>query len=277
MSVGDGPAANGTPARRAQPLRADRHDNGSLKDLQEMILRVENIDFSYGPLQILFDVTVEIPRGSSVALVGTNGAGKSTVLKIASGLLTPDRGTVTFGGNDVTKLSAERRAADGMTLIEGGKAIFPSLTVLDNLRLGGYPFFSNRQLLAERLEEALSVFPNLRARVRQPAGTLSGGEQQMVAIGRAMIAGAQLLIIDELSLGLAPVVLEQLVEVIDRFRADGRTLLLVEQSLNVSMALADHTYFMEKGEVLYSGPTSDLLARGDLARSVFFGDRGPSR
>ena len=264
---------------RTRPLKADRcleaaDDSRAAAQASEICLAVEHIDFSYGPLQILFDVSLELPKGHAVALLGTNGAGKSTLLKVVSGLLRPDTGKVWFNDDDITNMTAEHRVTRGMTLVEGGKAIFSSLSVIENLRLGADPFMEQRDLVEQRLEEALELFPALRDRLRQTAGTLSGGEQQMVAVGRAIVAGAELLIIDELSLGLAPIVIEQLVHATHAILASGRTLLLVEQSLNVAMALADHAYFMEKGEVRFSGRTEELLERGDLARAVFLNERG---
>jgi len=237
------------------------------------LLTVEGVDASYGPLQVLFGVGLEVAEHGRVALLGTNGAGKSTVLRIVSGLLEPDDGCVRFAGEDVTRLPPHERVARGMTLVEGGRAVFPGLTVAENLRVGSYPFLSDKRRVAAGFDRALDLFPVLRAKLDQPAGTLSGGEQQMLAMGRALLPEPRLLMIDELSLGLAPVVLQDLVAVLDTLAAAGTTLLLVEQSLNVALRVADQAYFMEKGEVRFSGPAADLVDRGDLVRSVFFGGR----
>jgi ABC-type branched-subunit amino acid transport system ATPase component len=240
------------------------------------LLEVEGVDVSYGPLQVLFDVGIEVHHGASVALLGTNGAGKSTLLKAISGLVVPDGGRVVFDGRDVTRMPAEERVDLGMVLVEGGKAMFPSLSVLENIRLGAYPFLKDRRRVDERLERVLDLFPPLRARLGQAAGTLSGGEQQMVAVGRALMPSPRLLMIDELSLGLAPVVVQDILAVTEQVMADGTTVLLVEQSLNIALSLCERAYFMEKGEIRFSGPTKELLDRGDLVRSVFFGNEVPA-
>ncbi len=238
------------------------------------LLEVRGADFSYGPLQVLFDVGIEVPAGGRVALLGTNGAGKSTLLRLVSGLERPTRGTVWFDGADVTSVPAHERVKGGLVQVNGGKSTFPSLSVRENLRIGAYTFIRDEPLIAARIRQVLDVFPELAGRLDQPAGTLSGGEQQMVALGRAVVTGARLVVIDELSLGLAPIVMETILRLIDLWIEEGITLLVVEQSLDVAMSICDRAYFMEKGEVRFSGPTAELLQRTDLVRSVFFGDGG---
>jgi ABC-type branched-subunit amino acid transport system ATPase component len=236
------------------------------------LLRLEGVCFSYGPLQVLFDVDLTVPTGGRVGLLGTNGAGKSTLLRVIAGLARPSAGSVCFAGRDVTGLPTEERVGLGMTLLEGGRATFPSLTVAESLRVGAYPYLSDRLRVERSVDDALDLFPALRPRLGQRAGTLSGGEQQMLALAKALLARPRLLMIDELSLGLAPVVLEGIVAALDVLVRDGGvSLVLVEQSLNVALGVTDQAYFMEKGAVRFSGPTSDLLDRGDLVRSVFFG------
>lgn len=235
------------------------------------MLAVRGASFSYGPLQVLFDVDIEVPTGGRVALLGTNGAGKSTLLRLVSGLARPQQGSVWFEGRDITAVGAADRVRLGIVQVNGGRSTFPSLSVQDNLRMGGYSFIRDEALVAARLEEALSIFPGLRGRLDQAAGTLSGGEQQMLALGRALVTGPRLLIVDELSLGLAPIVMQEILQMIDVCIERGMTLLIVEQSLNVALSICDQAYFMEKGEVRFSGPTLELLERGDLVRSVFFG------
>ncbi len=238
------------------------------------VLDVRKIDFSYGQVQVLFDVDMELYPGSRVALLGTNGAGKSTLLKVVAGLALPDPGTggsVWWKGDDITFKLAEERVRLGIFMIAGGKATFPQLTVEENLRLGAYPFLDDHDLVHERLDEVVEQFPALRNRMGQRAGTLSGGEQQMMALGRALVAGPELLIVDELSLGLAPIIMQEILEMVDEISSRGTTLLVVEQSLNVAAAITDTAYFMEKGAMMFSGPTSQLMERGDLVRSVFFG------
>jgi ABC-type branched-subunit amino acid transport system ATPase component len=244
--------------------------------MTEAILEVEGVDCSYGPLQVLFDVSIGVDAGATVALLGTNGAGKSTLLKAISGLVAPDRGVIRFRGEDVTKVPPEQRVARGMTLVEGGKATFPTLTVAENIRIGAYPFLRQSARVEERFEEVVNLFPPLRPRLGQAAGTLSGGEQQMMALCRALMPSPELLMVDELSLGLAPVVMQEILGVVERVVEKGTTVLLVEQSLNIALSLAEHAYFMEKGAIRFNGATAELLERGDLVRSVFFGSEQPA-
>ena len=238
----------------------------------DALLDVRDIEFAYGSLQVLFGVSLTVGDGDRVALLGTNGAGKSTLLKTISGLEAPRRGRVWFDGDDITATSPEERVRRGIVQVAGGRATFPTLTVDENLRMGGYLFRRDRTRLDAAVDHVLELFPPLRPRLRQAAGTLSGGEQQMMALGRALVSRPRLLLIDELSLGLAPVVIAGLLEVIEHLASDGTTMLLVEQSLNVSMSCAERAYFMEKGEIRFHGRTADLLERDDVARSVFFGD-----
>lgn len=244
--------------------------------MSEPLLQVEGVDFSYGSLQVLFDVSIEVADGERIGLLGTNGAGKSTLLGVISGLNSPSRGTVRFAGEDITKLEPHQRVERGLMQISGGRAIFPTLSVADNIRIGAYGRLSDKQLVRGRLDEALEVFPQLHARLDLPAGQLSGGEQQMVALSRALVSGARLLLIDEVSLGLAPVVMAEVLKMIEALAARGITMVLVEQSLNVSLALAQRAYFMERGTIRFEGPTEDLLADRSLVRAVFFGADEPA-
>jgi ABC-type branched-subunit amino acid transport system ATPase component len=237
----------------------------------EALLLVEHVDFSYGPLQVLFDVGIDVGPRERVGLLGTNGAGKSTLLRVVSGLVQPSRGIVRFQGEDITKLDPDKRTAMGMVQIAGGRSTFSSLSVIENIRLGGYRFQKDRARVEAGVERALDVFPQLRERLDQQAGSLSGGEQQLMALARALVADPALLIVDELSLGLAPVVMQEIMRMIDELAALGLPMLIVEQSVNVSMAIAERAYFMERGAIRFSGATSDLLERDDLVRSVFFG------
>jgi ABC-type branched-subunit amino acid transport system ATPase component len=235
------------------------------------LLQVRDLAVSYGHLQVLFGVDIAVDDGGAVALLGTNGAGKSTLLRAVAGLVAKQAGTVSFDGTDVTHARPDELAARGLVLVEGGRAVFPSLSVEDNIRLGAYPVIRDHATTRRRLDAAYAAFPALATKRDQRAATLSGGEQQMVALARAIAADPKLLVIDELSLGLAPVVLGELVEVVAQLRQRGVAVLLVEQSLNVAITVSDTAYFLEKGEVRFSGPTADLVDRGDLVRSVFFG------
>ena len=233
------------------------------------LLSCRNIDFSYGQVQVLFDVSLTVDDGEMVALLGTNGAGKSTLLRVVSGLGFPSTGTVNFRGVDVTYLGADRRVGLGISQIPGGRAVFGPLSVVDNLRAYGHTHRRNRAELERLIENVFVTLPRLGDRRNQVASTLSGGEQQMLALGKALILKPRLLCIDELSLGLAPIIVGELLKMVSRINADGTAVILVEQSVNVALSVADHAYFMEKGEVRFDGTAATLLDRSDLLRSVF--------
>ncbi len=238
------------------------------------MLSSRGIDFSYGPLQVLFDVDFTVDDGEMVALLGTNGAGKSTLLKVISGIGLPTKGSVRFRGQDITYLDAERRARLGITQIPGGRAVFGPLTVVENLRSYGYSLGKGRRGLDGLIDECFAAFPRLAERRSSLASTLSGGEQQMLGLSKALIMKPRLLVIDELSLGLAPVIIEQLLEMVRRINATGTAVVLVEQSVNIALSLVEHAYFMEKGEMRFDGAAADLLARDDLLRAVFLEGAG---
>ncbi len=223
---------------------------------------------SYGPVQVLFGVDLDVAPGEIVALLGTNGAGKSTLLKAVCGLLRPSSGTVRMGGGRVPA-SPDRAARAGISLMPGGRGVFPTLTVTDNLRLAGWLRRHDRRAQAAAREEVLELFPALRRRLGTLAGNLSGGEQQMLALAQSLMGHPRLLMIDELSLGLAPSVVGQLLDVVRSIHESGVTIVVVEQSVNVALELAQRAVFMEKGEVRFAGATVDLLERPDILRSVF--------
>jgi branched-chain amino acid transport system ATP-binding protein len=233
------------------------------------LLSAQGVEVFYGPVQILFGVDFIVYPGEIVALLGTNGAGKSTLLKAISGLVPPRRGKVHFDGHDITKLAADVTTRRGVSLMPGGKGVFPTLTVAENLRLASWLIRHDRPRMAEAREEVFELFPILQQRQNQMAGNLSGGEQQMLALGQALMTRPTLLMIDELSLGLAPTIVSQLMEVVGQIHERGTTLVIVEQSVNVALNLARRAVFMEKGEVRFEGPTADLLERPDILRSVF--------
>ncbi|HEX2040794.1 MAG TPA: MFS transporter [Acidimicrobiales bacterium] len=233
------------------------------------MLACRHVDFSYGQLQVLFDVNFTVDDGEIVALLGTNGAGKSTLLRVVSGLGLPSRGTVRFRGADVTYLDAERRLRLGITQIPGGRAVFGPMTVVENLRVLAYSHGGNRRAVEAGLDASFEAFPRLAERRNQLASTLSGGEQQMLGLATAFILRPRLLLIDELSLGLAPKVVGELLDMVRRINAEGTAVVLVEQSVNVALSVVDHAYFMEKGEIRFDGRAADLLGRRDLLRSVF--------
>jgi ABC-type branched-subunit amino acid transport system ATPase component/predicted MFS family arabinose efflux permease len=238
-------------------------------------LVVSDVDFSYGAVQVLFGVDFHVARGETLALLGTNGAGKSTVLRVIAGLGTPSRGTIRLDGRNITFSTPEQRAGMGILMLPGGKGVFPTMTVAENLEMGAYLLRGDRRLQRERIESVLELFPVLAERRGQGAGSMSGGQQQQLALARVMLHEPEVLIIDELSLGLAPLVVAELLEVLERIKAErGQTMIIVEQSLNVALAFADRAVFMEKGQVRFEGPAAELAERDDLARAVFFGDEG---
>jgi ABC-type branched-subunit amino acid transport system ATPase component len=237
------------------------------------LLQVHGLDTSYGPVQILFDVNLEVRRGEVLALLGTNGAGKSTLLKAISGLVIPDRGVVRMNGHTITLVDPELRVAMGMIQVPGGEAIFPNQTVAENLEVWSW-LVEDPTKRKDRIAVALDTFPALKDHLKHRAGSLSGGQQQMLAITKAVMLEPELLLIDELSLGLAPVVVQELLEVVEGLRSTGVTMVIVEQSVNVALSIADRAIFMERGRVRFEGPASELLERGDLLRAVFLSGEG---
>jgi ABC-type branched-subunit amino acid transport system ATPase component len=237
-------------------------------------LAVRGVDFSYGQVQVLFGIDLTVGAGEAVALLGTNGAGKSTLLKAVCGLVQPTAGTVSSFGDDITRWSTHRRVGAGLVQVPGGRATFPSLTVEENLRAGAWTFRRHRALVADRLAAVVELFPELGERLTAVAGTLSGGQQQMVALGRALMLEPKTLLIDELSLGLAPVIVERLLETVRNLNAGGTTVVLVEQSVNIALSLATTAYFLERGTVRFGGPAAELADRDDLVRSVFLEGAG---
>ena len=235
----------------------------------DTLLSCREIDMAYGPVQILFGVDFDVAQGEIVALLGTNGAGKSTLLKGVCGLVRPRRGTVTFKGEDVTNLTADVTTHRGISLMPGGKGVFPTLTVDENLRLAAWLIRKDEERVEAARAEVTQLFPILGQRAGQMAGNLSGGEQQMLALGGALMTRPELLMIDELSLGLAPTIVAQLLEVVQEIHRRGTTIVIVEQSVNIALNLAQRAVFMEKGEVRFTGPTAELLDRPDILRSVF--------
>ena len=233
------------------------------------MLACRGIDFSYGQLQVLFDVDFTVNDAEMVALLGVNGAGKSTLLKVVSGIGLPSRGSVRFRGRDITYLDAERRLRVGITQIPGGRAVFAPMTVVENLRTYGYTIGRDKAAVDRAIEHCFEAFPRLGERRNSLAGTLSGGEQQMLGLSKGLMLRPRLLLIDELSLGLAPVIVGQLLEMVRRINADGTAIVLVEQSVNIALNLVEHAYFMERGAMRFDGRAADLLARDDLLRAVF--------
>ena len=234
------------------------------------LLSLRSVDVAYGQVQVLFGVSLELREGETIALLGTNGAGKSTVLRAISGLVGPKQGSISHLGVDISGLAPHRVAERGLIQVPGGKGVFPSLTVAENLRVGVWMHRRDRVWVKEATAQVLELFPGLKSRdSNDPAAQLSGGQQQMLALAMAFLAKPKVLMIDELSLGLAPLVVEQLLNVVKEFKAQGMTVVLVEQSVNVALTAATKAFFMEKGAIRFHGLTAELLERPELLRSIF--------
>jgi ABC-type branched-subunit amino acid transport system ATPase component len=235
------------------------------------LLDVVGIEAGYGGVPVLFDVDLAVREGEAVALLGTNGAGKSTLLRTISGLVPPRQGTITFDGEPLASLAPHLVAARGVVQMPGGAGVFPSLTVDENLQVAGWLHRRDAAGTAAERARVHELFPVLADRGHDLAGNLSGGQQQMLALAMAVVMRPRLLMIDELSLGLAPTVVAELLRFVDHLRDEGMTLVVVEQSVNVALEIADRGVFLERGQVRFVGPAADLLDRPDLLRSVFLG------
>lgn len=235
----------------------------------EVLLRVDNVDVHYGSLQVLWDVSLQVREQELVAIAGANGAGKSTLLKTISGLLHPTQGSIEFAEIDITRADAFEIVNQGISQVPEGRRLFPEMTVLQNLRIGSY----NRKARPERdqnLEKVYKLFPILKERQNQLAKTLSGGQQQMLAIGRGLMSNPKLLIIDEMSLGLSPLIVQDLFTVLHEIKAQGITILLVEQNVWRTFHEVDRAYIIETGRIVLSGDALDLCEDEEI-RSAYFG------
>jgi branched-chain amino acid transport system ATP-binding protein len=225
------------------------------------MLRIENLYAYYDSIAALKGVSIEVPRGEIVSIIGANGAGKSTLLKAISGLIKAQQGCIVYKDNDIAGQPANKIVALGISQVPEGRQIFAHLTVQDNIHLGAYLYFKrrNRAEIEQRIEEVYQLFPILKRRVKQVAGTLSGGEQQMLAIARALMGRPELLLLDEPSMGLAPLIVREIFAVIKQLNKTGTTILLVEQNAKAAMNVAKHAFVLETGEIVLEGLTSDLL------------------
>ncbi len=236
---------------------------------EQALLRVNSIDVFYGSLQVLWDVSLEVREGEIVAIAGANGAGKTTLLKAISGLIHPASGSIEFAGREITNDKAYDIVGQGISQVPEGRGLFPDMTVLQNLIIGSY----NRQARAkkeENLSRVYELFPVLQERKEQLAKTLSGGQQQMVAIGRGLMSNPRVMIIDEMSLGLSPLIVRDLFEVLHEIRARGLTVLLVEQNVWQTLHEADRAYVIETGRIVLSGNALDLRGEEEI-RNAYFG------
>lgn len=233
------------------------------------MLKVEGLNFSYGDLRVLWDVNLDVREGEVVTVVGANGSGKSTLLKNISRLVRPGSGKVTFNNADLTKLEAHEVVEHGVVQVPEGRKIFPQMSVIENLRMGSFSPHA-RTKRKENLERAFSLFPRLREREKQLGGTLSGGEQQMLAIARGLMADPKLLLLDEPSLGLSPLLVKAIFEIITEIRKQGVTILLVEQNVFQSLKIADRAYVLETGRVVLKDKGAALLGN-EHVRKAYLG------
>ncbi|CAG0935839.1 High-affinity branched-chain amino acid transport ATP-binding protein LivF [Thermoflexales bacterium] len=233
------------------------------------MLKIEHLNAGYGDLQVLWDINLEIRSGEVVALIGSNGAGKSTLLWTLSGLLKPMSGSIIFAGQSIGGVSPDRIVSLGLTQVPQGRRLFAGLTVKENLLQGAYSR-SDKADVAQDLDFVLELFPRLRERLNQPAGSLSGGEQQMCAVGRGFMARPKLLMLDEVSLGLAPIVVDAIYEAIGKVRARGMTVLIVEQDVQIALEQADRGYVLDVGSLIMSGAATDMLANPKI-RAAYLG------
>lgn len=233
------------------------------------LLEVSNLAVNYGDVQVVWEADLSVAEGSVVALIGSNGAGKTTILRALSGLLTPARGRIVFGGKEVNAASPLNFVKQGLVHVPEGRRLFSSLSVWDNLMLGAY-LRTDKGNIARDIERIFSLFPRLRERRRQDAATLSGGEQQMCAIGRGLMAAPRLLLIDELSLGLAPKVVDELVDALRKVNAEGTSLLIVEQDVATALEFADHAYIVDQGRTVRSGAAA-AIAKDPAIRAAYLG------
>ncbi|MEQ8153885.1 MAG: ABC transporter ATP-binding protein [Clostridiaceae bacterium] len=227
------------------------------------MIKIDNLVVSYGGIEALKGISIEVPSGKIVTLVGANGAGKSTALKSIVGLVKPKSGSISYEGTDLTKLNTEKMVQKGIALVPEGRRVFADLTVLENLKIGAYSRKDKKEI-SEDLENVYALFPRLKERSWQTAGTLSGGEQQMLAIGRALMSRPKLIMMDEPSLGLAPIIVKELFGIIQRINKQGMTVLLIEQNANAALKIADVGYIMETGKITLKGSGKELLNNEEI-------------
>ena len=232
------------------------------------MLKIDELKVSYGGIEAVKGITFEVPERKIVTLIGANGAGKSTTLRTIAGLVKPAHGCIHLQGEDITSLSPDRIVSKGLTLVPEGRRVFPDLTVLENLKIGAY-------LRTDSLEDDLNwvydLFPRLKERSWQAAGTLSGGEQQMLAMGRALMSNPKLLMLDEPSMGLAPILVEQIFDIIQDLNRKGSTILLVEQNAQMALSVAHRGYVMETGKIVATGSGAELIESPEIKRAYLGG------
>ena len=233
------------------------------------MLEIKDLQVSYGGIEALRGISLNVNQNEIVTLIGANGAGKSSTLRAISGLVIPKGGKITFQGEDITRMDTQQVVERGLIMVPEGRRVFPNLTVEENLRIGAY-LVRDQARVKQSMEYAYTCFPRLKERHWQPAGTLSGGEQQMLAVGRALMAGPKLLMMDEPSLGLAPLVVRDIFAIIKQLSLEGITILLIEQNANAALRAADRGYVMETGRIILSGTGEDLLSN-QAVRDAYLG------
>ena len=233
------------------------------------MLKVENLSVHYGMIQAVRNVSFEVNEGEVVSLIGANGAGKTTILRTLSGLVRPSAGKIQFLGKEIQKLPAQKIVAGGLSQVPEGRHVFPGLTVMENLEMGAF-LKKNREENQANLKKVFSRFPRLEERKNQDAATLSGGEQQMLAMGRALMSTPKLLLLDEPSMGLAPIFIQEIFDIIQDIQKQGTTVLLIEQNANKALAISDRGYVLETGKIVLSG-TGKELAASDEVRKAYLG------
>lgn len=246
------------------------HESGEHQVASEPLLVLEHVDASYGNIQALDDVSLHVKQGELVALLGANGAGKTTTLRVISGLMRPRKGRVSFQGRDIAQAGAHEIVQMGIAHCPEGRQIFARLTVKENLRMGAY-LRRDPEGVAKDLEWIFEHFPVLKDRLSQSAGTLSGGEQQMLAIGRALMSRPKLLLLDEPSLGLAPIIVDRIFEVIAQLKEQGKTIFLVEQNVFKALEIADRAYVLESGRIRMEGSAQELMVNEDIRHAYLGG------
>ncbi|HSU62311.1 MAG TPA: ABC transporter ATP-binding protein [Burkholderiales bacterium] len=237
-----------------------------------LLLRVQNLELAYGEVPAVRDLSFDVAEGEIVTLIGANGAGKTTSLRGVAGAMLPRRGRIIFSGQEITNLPAYRRALAGIALVPEGRRVFPALTVRENLEMGGFKFRADRGKLRSQMERVMEMFPRLRERAGQAAGTLSGGEQQMLALSRALMSEPRLLCMDEPSLGLAPLVVQDIFRSIRAANAAGTSILLVEQNARYALETASRGYVLQTGAIIAAGPCA-VLKQDERVKEAYLGRR----